>query len=414
MTDRSTRFGEWMYGFGVSKMRFGLESTAELLRRLGDPQNDITAIHVAGSDGKGSTCSMIYSVLLKAGVNAGLYTSPHLMRFNERISVNGKDIEDDELGSLMEKVRPVADRMASEGMECTFFEVATALAFLHFSDKGVKYAVIETGMGGRLDATNVLMPEVTAITHISMEHAEILGDTVEKIAFEKAGIIKHKVPVITSNTNSVLDVIRDVAKKRDAPLIAIPPDEVKVLSFSDGRVETEYQGRKYRIGIPGSCQAENAAVAIECIRALNIGITGDQISNGLKDVVWRGRMEYLKDEEIIIDVSHTAAGAEILADDILKTYGKVILIIGMFGDKSADEICKHMSRTASRIVVTSPNSERAMPAERLAEIMRRYSNDVSVENGIGEAIDSVIGKGTILITGSLNMAGEAMSWLKKI
>jgi dihydrofolate synthase/folylpolyglutamate synthase len=402
-----------MYGFGVSKMRFGLESTAELLRRLGNPQNDITAIHVAGSDGKGSTCSMIHSVLLKAGVSVGAYTSPHLMRFNERISVNGKDIGDDELEALMEKVRPVADRMASEGMECTFFEVATALAFLHFSSNGVKYAVIETGMGGRLDATNVLIPEVTAITHISLEHSEILGDTKEKIAFEKAGIIKHNVPVITANTGSVLDVIRDAAKKRDAPLIAIPPDDVKILSFNDGRVEMEYHGRTYRIGIPGSCQAENAAVAIECIRSLNIGITEENISEGLKDVVWRGRMEHLVDEDIIIDVSHTAAGAEILADDILKTYGKVILIIGMFSDKSADEICRSMARAASKIVVTSPDSERAMPAERLAEIMRKYSNGVSLKKNVGEAIDSVIGKGTILITGSLNMAGEAMSWLRR-
>jgi len=304
--------------------------------------------------------------------------------------------------------------MASEGMECTFFEVATALAFLHFSGKGVEYAVIETGMGGRLDATNVLVPEVTAITHISMEHSEILGDTEEKIAFEKAGIIKNNVPVITANTGSVLDVISGVAKKKDAPLIAISPDDVKILSFNDGHVEMEYHGRTYSIGIPGSCQAENAAVAIECIRSLNIGITEDQISEGLKDAVWRGRMEYLIDENIIIDVSHTAAGAEILADDILRTYGKVILIIGMFGDKSADEICRHISKAASKIIVTSPNSERALPAEKLAEIMRKYSNDVSVENSIGEAIDSVIGSGTILITGSLNMAGEAMSWLKKI
>jgi len=402
-----------MYGFGVSKMRFGLESTAELLRRLGNPQNDITAIHVAGSDGKGSTCSMIYSVLLKAGVSVGAYTSPHLMRFNERISVNGNDIEDDELEALMEIVRPVADRMASEGMECTFFEIATALAFLHFSHKGVRYAVIETGMGGRLDATNVLVPEVTAITHISMEHAEILGDTEEKIAFEKAGIIKNNVPVITANTNSVLGVIEDVAKKRDAPLIAISPDDVKITSFNDGHVEMKYRGTIYRIGIPGSCQAENAAVAIECIRSLNIGVTDDNISEGLKDVVWRGRMEYLIDEDMIIDVSHTSAGAEILANDILRTYGKVILIIGMFSDKSADEICRSMARAASRIVVTSPDSERAMPAERLAEIMRRYSNDVSVKDNIGEAIDSVTGNGTILITGSLNMAGEAMSWLRR-
>jgi len=406
-------FGEWMYGFGVSKMRFGLESTAELLRRLGDPQNDFRSIHVAGSDGKGSTCAMIYSVLLKAGVNAGAYTSPHLMRFNERISVNGNDITDGELESLMAKVRPVADRMASEGMECTFFEVATALAFLHFSKTGVEYAVIETGMGGRLDATNTVMPEVTAITHISLEHAEILGDTVEKIAFEKAGIIKHGVPVVTANTGSVLDVIKDVAEKRGAPVTAISPDDVRISSFIDGRVTMEYLGTAYNIGIPGSCQAENAAVATECIRSLGNETIGNHISDGLKDVKWRGRMEYIEDRDVIVDVSHTAAGAGILADDVLRTYGKVILVIGMFSDKSADEICRSLSRTASKVVVTSPDSERAMPSERLAGIMKKYHNDVSIESDIRTAIDSVIGKGTVLVTGSLNMAGEAMSWLRK-
>ncbi|MDR0791312.1 MAG: bifunctional folylpolyglutamate synthase/dihydrofolate synthase, partial [Methanomassiliicoccaceae archaeon] len=161
-----TDFERWMYGIGMNRMRFGLENITELLRRLGDPQNDIKAIHIAGSDGKGSTCAMIYSILLKAGIRTGLYTSPHLIRFNERISVDGNDIDDDELAHLMDVVRPVADRMLREGTDCTFFEIATALAFLYFSRKGVEYAVLETGMGGRLDATNTVIPEVTAITNI--------------------------------------------------------------------------------------------------------------------------------------------------------------------------------------------------------------------------------------------------------
>ena len=404
-------FSEWMNGLGMNRMRFGLDNITELLRRLGDPQNKFRSIHVAGSDGKGSVCAMIYSALLSANVKAGLYTSPHLMRFNERISVNGSEVTDDELETLAGIVKPVADRMLKEGLDCTFFEVATALAFLHFARTGVEYAVLETGLGGRLDATNTVMPIITAITHISIEHAEILGDTVEKIAFEKAGIIKRKVPVVTANIGSALDVINGVAKKNDAAVIPIGRDDPKIISFRKGHTVTEYRGNVYEIGIPGRCQAENAAVAAECLR--RIGIPQEHITKGLKEVRWRGRMEYFADEDVIVDVTHTADGAQRLAEDVLETYGKVTLIIGMFNDKSADKICASLSRAANGIIVTAPSSERAMPPERLAGTMRRYSDDVTIEERLGDAIDSAKGKGTVLITGSLHMAGEAISYLKR-
>ncbi|MDR0778974.1 MAG: bifunctional folylpolyglutamate synthase/dihydrofolate synthase [Methanomassiliicoccaceae archaeon] len=405
-------FSEWVYGLGMNRMRFGLDNITELLRRLGDPQKRFKTVHVAGSDGKGSTSAMIYSILLKANIKAGLYTSPHLMRFNERISVCGEDIEDDELAHLMGIVRPVVDQMLSEGTDCTFFEVTTALAFLHFSLKGVKYAVLETGLGGRLDATNTVIPEVTAITNISLEHTDILGDTVEKIAFEKAGIIKNGVPVITANVGSTLDVIKRVAAEKGAELIAVDRNDVKIISFTGGFVKMEYSGNEYDVGIPGSCQAENAAVAAECVMHLRTDVSG-YIKKGLKEVIWHGRMEHFPDENIIIDVSHTAAGAERLAGDVMETYGKVTLVLGMFIDKDADQICRSLSKISSNIVITAPSSERAMPPERLAEIMKKYSCDVSVKEDLREAIDSVRGKGTVLITGSLHMAGEAMSYLRK-
>jgi len=396
----------------MNRMRFGLDNITELLERLGNPQNNFRSVHIAGSDGKGSTCAMIYSVLLSAGIRAGLYTSPHLIKFNERISVNGNEISDGELEDLAATVIPVVNEMLSEGFDCTFFEAATATAFLHFSRKGVEYAVLETGMGGRLDATNTVIPEVTAITNICVEHADILGDTEEKIAFEKAGIIKKNVPVITANTGNVLGVIKSVAKDMSAPVIAIDEDDVKIISFDKGRATMRYLDNVYEIGIPGKCQAENAAIAIECVKNLRKKISDENIAKGLKDVVWKGRMEYLSDKNIIIDVTHTVAGAGRLADDVLDTYGKVTLIIGMFGDKDADSICRSLSRVASRIIVTAPNSERAMPPDELAEIMKKYSDSVSSKGSIKDAIDSVKGNGTVLITGSLHMAGEAMAYLK--
>ena len=402
-------FTEWIDGLGMNRMKFGLENITELLRRIGDPQKDFLSIHIAGSDGKGSTCAMIYSILRKAGIRTGSYTSPHLIKFNERISVDGVDIKDAELAELMRTVRPIADQMLAEGMDCTFFEIATALAFLHFSRSGVKYAILETGMGGRLDATNTVIPEITAITHISIEHAEILGDTVEKIAFEKAGIIKKGVPVVTPNQGNVLGVINGVASKNGSEVIRT--EVHKILSFKNGQVTMRYSGNEYIIGIPGRCQAENASIAIECAKRL--GIPKEHIYEGIRDVKWRGRMEYFAEDDIIVDVSHTADGAQRLADDIIETYGKVTLVIGMFNDKSADRICEALSRAASRVIVTEPGSERAMPSAKLAGTMKEYFPDVCVEADLGKAIDLAKGKGTVLITGSLHMAGEAISYLKK-
>ena len=405
-------FSEWLYGLGMNRMRFGLDNISELLKRLGDPQKGFKAIHVAGSDGKGSVCAMIYSVLREAGISAGMYTSPHLVRFNERISVNGNDITDAELEDIGAMIRPAAEGMLSEGYDCTFFEAATAAAFMYFQRKKIRYAVLETGLGGRLDATNVVHPVVTAITNISKEHADILGDTIEKIAFEKAGIIKKGVPVITANTGSVLNIIKNVAKEKGAPLMSVDPD-VSIMSFAGGHAAISYLNDVCEIGIPGRCQAENAAVAIECVR--RIGEDTEQfIKKGLKDVRWRGRMEYFPDDDIMIDVTHTAAGAERLSADITETYGKVILIVGMLNDKSADLICASLSKAASEVIVTSPNSERAMPAAKLAEIMNKYSDKVSMTDDVPASVRMAKGRGTVLITGSLHTAGEAMTYLKKM
>jgi dihydrofolate synthase/folylpolyglutamate synthase len=255
------------------------------------------------------------------------------------------------------------------------------------------------------------MPEITAITHISVEHAEILGDTAEKIAFEKAGIIKKGVPVVTANVGNVLEVINGVAERNGAPMIEIRSN-AKITSFRKGHATMNYHGNVYEINIPGRCQAENAAIAIECVRHIE-NITEEHIVKGLKDVRWRGRMEYFSDENIIVDVTHTADGAERLAEDVLEIYGKVTLIIGMFNDKSADDICRSLSRIAKEVIVTAPTSERAMPAVKLADTMRKYSDDISMKDDVRTAIDSAKGKGTVLITGSLHMAGEAISYLKK-
>ena len=404
---------EWLNSLGSLGMKLGLENISELLSKLGNPQNSFRSVHVAGSDGKGSTCAMIYSSLRAAGISAGSYTSPHIVSVNERISVNGNNISDEDLESILNIVRTAAEEMRTEGNECTFFEVMTAAAFLYFAEMNAEYAVLETGLGGRFDATNVVIPEISAITNISLEHTSILGNTIEKIAFEKAGIIKKGIPVVTANTGNALNTIGKISREKGSELIFADVSKIKNVNVTDSRTSMEYSGKRYEIGIPGRCQAENAIVAIEVLRRM--GIAEEHIEKGISDVKWPGRMEHIG--HIIVDVTHTASGALALSNDIEKMYGKVVLVIGMLNDKKAIEISENLSRIASDIVVTQPDSERAFPAKELEKIMKGFSSNVHFADNIGEAMDIAerIRSGKrILITGSLFMAGDLKKWLRRI
>ena len=406
---------KWLYGLSVHGIKLGLRNTVELLKRMGDPQNSFRSIHVAGTDGKGSTCAMIDSVLRRSGIRTGLYTSPHLIDFNERIAVSGRNISDEELCALADKVIPVVEDMEREGMQCTFFEVTTVIAFLYFVDMKIEYAVVEVGMGGRFDATNVILPEVSVITNISLEHMMYLGDTVEKIAFEKAGIIKENVPVITMNRGGPLDVIRSVASSKGSELIVI--DDVSVVSSEEGSVTMTYKGKTYVVGLPGDNQALNAAIAIEALGRISCSerVKG-HIANGLKDVRWPGRMQRIDGLPMILDVSHTSAGSEVLVKNIQKIYGKVVVVFGVLDDKDIDGIARNLSKIASKIVITLPDSERAMPLERVNGVVTKYVDIVFQANDVGKAIEKAMeirGDEMILITGSLFMAGDSLKWLRR-
>jgi folylpolyglutamate synthase/dihydrofolate synthase len=410
---------EWLNSLGSLGMKLGLENISELLSKLGNPQNSLRSIHTAGSDGKGSTCAMIFASLRAAGISAGLYTSPHIVSVNERISVNSSNISDEDLNAILNDIRVAAEEMKAEGNECTFFEVITAAAFLHFSQKKVEYAVLETGLGGRFDATNIVIPEVSVITHISLEHTSILGNTIEEIAFEKAGIIKNGVPVITANTGAAFEVIKRISEERGSELILADVSKIKNVNVTDTGTSMEYSGNEYVIGIPGRCQAENAIVAIETLK--KIGIREEHIKKGLSEVRWPGRMEHIG--HIIVDVTHTGSGALALSEDIKKLYGKVVLIIGMLNDKKIVEISKNLISIASAIVVTQPDSERAFPATELKKIMEGLCEDMNIKidihiaDNIAKAMETAekIRNGErILVTGSLFMAGDLKKWLRRI
>lgn len=406
---------DWLYGIDLHSIILGMDKITELLNRLGNPQDSFLSIHVAGSDGKGSTCAMLASVLSNAGIRTGMYTSPHIMEFNERISISGVPISDDDLADCISVVRKEVESMRENGMDCTFFEITTAIAFLYFKKMDVEYAVIEVGMGGRYDATNVIVPEVSIITNISMEHTDFLGDSIEKIAYQKAGIIKEGVPVVTVNRGAALDVIRDVAYGMDSELIVVSKPEI--VSLQEDCTVMRYDGKEYTIGIPGDYQAMNASMVLEALAQLSCyEDIYDKIDEGLRKTVWPCRLQKIKDVPLIIDVSHTFEGSKIAFRNVSKIYGSVTAVFGLLSDKDIEGVSKNISTIASKVIVTVPDTPRAADPEKVRKEVSKYVMDVEFVPDVADAIDRAMeirGDENILVTGSFYMAEGAMEWLKR-
>ena len=405
----------WLRNLTRLGIKLGLKNITELLARIGNPQRSFKTIHVAGSDGKGSTCAYLYSILRSAGIKAGLYSSPQIVDFNERISVDGKDISDDEFLLLAYEVMVVVESMKDEGYDCTFFESTTALAFLYFQRKGVECAVIEVGMGGRFDATNIIDPEVTVITNISKEHTQMLGNSISEIAIEKAGIIKPGVPVITCNSGPALDEISNIARSMKSELVVV--DDVSLIDMCQTSSVMEYRGERYEVGIPGSYQATNAAMAIEA--SSRVRLYKDlvpHIKDGLKNTLWPGRMQKIDGLPLIVDVTHTKNGMAALSKDILEIYGKVTVVFGILSDKDIVGISECVAKMAEQVIVTEPDSDRAMKISEVSRVMGLRMDDVIVSDSVEFAIETALEnmKGSaVLVTGSFRMAEGAMRWLKK-
>ena len=259
---------EWFDGLTRRGVKPGLDSTEELLRRVGDPREGMRYVHVAGTDGKGSVCAMVESILKASGMRVGAFTSPHIMKVNECIRIDGEDISDADLDQLIGMIRPHAEAMAAEGRECTNFEVLTVLALKYFSLVSADIAVIEVGMGGRLDSTNVITPVVSVINNIGMEHTEFLGDTIQEIAMEKAGIMKPGVPCVTMNPDEVFAVLEAHAEEVGCPLKRVMRDDAEVMASWPDHVDMVYRGESYTVALPGRHQARNASLAIEAVMAL--------------------------------------------------------------------------------------------------------------------------------------------------
>ena len=406
--------GEWLTGLDERRIVPGLRNITELMKRLGDPQNDYRTIHVAGSDGKGSVCEMVYSVLRFSGIRAGKFSSPYIEDRNECISVDGISISDEDLDTILNEVRSKADAMKGEGYECTFFEVLTAAAYLWFSRCGVEYAVIEAGMGGTLDATNVIIPEVAVITNVSMEHTKYLGNTLGEVASHKAGIMKAGVQTLTSAKGEALDVIKKRAEEIGSKLTVVRSGELKGMDVYGSDVI--YGGESYRIGIPGSYQCENMALAIETVRKLPMADRLEpHIREGLRESRLPGRMERILQTPIVIDGTHTVAGMTALCRDIKELYDKVLVVVGILSDKNIEGMMGLLSGISNGMIVTAPDSERALPADKLGEIASKYLDEVVVIENEKDALDYAMETAnvrTILVTGSFRMVEGAKRWLR--
>jgi dihydrofolate synthase/folylpolyglutamate synthase len=418
---------QWLADFEKYGWVFGLDRISTLMEKLGNPQKELKVIHVAGTNGKGSVCNFISSILQQAGYSVGLYVSPHLERFSERIVVNGDEISDDDLEKVIERVRPFVDEMKAQGNAPTFFEIVTALAFLYFHDRAVDYAVVEVGLGGRLDATNIVTPLVSVITNISLEHTDILGDSIEKIAFEKAGIIKEGVPVVTATTGYARDVIAKVAKDHNAPVVFVEQTWWKRVLWDGSEQEFSVQGslREYtvRTSLLGPHQGENIAIALTAVEQMQMNgvfLTDADILKGVEVASNPGRMEIVAESPVILlDGAHNPGGIKVLVEALTQdfTYKHLILVLGVLNAKDITPMVAMIVPVADCIIVTKSSSPRAYDPILLKEQITAVdpSKEVVVTNSVPEAIDHARRharrKDLICVTGSLFTVGEARQYL---
>lgn len=413
---------DWLFGLEARGIKFGLKNITELMHRMGDPQESYRMIHVGGTNGKGSVCALTSSALMEAGYSVGMYTSPHIVDFGERIQIDGVLLPEQEMLRLAEEVREISESMAEESPEkrMTFFELTTAMAFTRFAEMQVDWAVIEVGMGGRLDATNIMIPECTVITRLAIEHTEFLGDRIDQIAYEKAGIIKRGVPLVTgASSGNGLETIVKIAQELDAPIKVLDEDlKYRLVQTSLEGTDMEIVGGpRLSSKLAGGYQAANMALAYMALKELHLPELNDEvIARGMRNAKWPGRLETIHTSpRVILDASHTGDGARVVAAELGKLLeGDMILVMGVLGDKDLDEMARVFGSLSKRAIATSPRSKRSFSANRVEEALLPHCPLVERVDDVGNALHHALEisgpKDTILVTGSLYTIGEAKRW----
>jgi len=413
-------------------VHYDLRRMDELLARLGDPHLNTRTVHIAGTKGKGSVAAMMTSTLTAAGYKTGLFTSPHLHTFNERIRIDDRLISDDEIVALVKKLKPevgAVNERAAYG-ELTTFEVITALGFAHFRQKGVDVQVVEVGLGGRLDATNVVRPEVCIITSISLDHTEVLGNTLTEIAAEKSGIIKPGSIVVTSpQADEAGKVIEQACLNCDAELVKVGNDVTwRGLDHDSGGQSFRVKGRtgSYELSIPllGQYQVENAAVAVAALEILaekGLRISGDNIARGLAKVNWPGRLQVLSRQPLLVaDGAHNPYSARKLRESLGQyfDFDRGVLIIGTSSDKDIAGMVSELVPLFDRVIITRSTHPRAMAVDPIAAEFSRYGVEVQVTEDISTAMPLALAmtgeRDIICVTGSLFVAAGAIEQAKEL
>ena len=403
-----------------------LSRVQRLMERLGNPQFAAKTVHVAGTKGKGSTAAMITSILKKAGYPVGLFTSPHLLSYTERIRLDGEPITEDEWVRLTEVIKPEVEAVNAEGTygELTTFELYTAMAFVCFRDAGVEYQVMEVGLGGRLDATNVVQPQVCVITSISYDHTEVLGNTLAKIAGEKAGIIKPGAIVVTSPQQpEAMEVIEKICREKGVRLVKAGEEITwQIKEFGTDSQQFRHKGLngEYDLIVPlaGEHQVENAAAAVTAVELLaDIGakISPGDIAGGLAELKWYGRLQVLRREPwLVIDVAHNTDSMEKLAGALKKhfEYDKLVFILGFSSDKDIKGMIARASAMTDSIILTRTRSPRAVKPESMVEEFQKHSVTPEITDNVHEALTLALGvsgkSDLICAAGSVFVIAEAM------
>ena len=411
---------DYLHGLAVFGARFGLETTQRMAAALGNPQQRLRFIHVAGTNGKGSTCAMLESIYRAAGLRVGLFTSPHLVSFRERMQVNRQLISETDVARLVEEVISNQCLVISQELGCaaslntdhspTLFEFVTVMALKSFAEQRCDVVIWETGLGGRLDATNIVTPLASVITNIALDHQQWLGDTLAKIAAEKAGIIKPGVPVLAAaDAPEAVAVIREVAARCGA-MFTLVEDEL------NAGLEA---GAPISLPLRGAHQRRNAALAVAVVQALQgkLPVSEDAIRRGLETVQWAGRLQVASvgGREFILDGAHNLDGARALVAGLCSEFGvrPFALVLGMLGDKDCELMCRELAPLARRIAAVRVSSRRSLEPSVLAEICSRANPAVLVtaHESVADALASLEKEPRVVIAGSLYLIGEAMERL---
>lgn len=412
---------------------YGLERTYRLLEILGNPQNDYKIVHIAGTNGKGSITSMVTSLLMEKGFKVGMYTSPYLEEFEERIQVNKNNIPKEKLGILMDEVKMAVDTVIKEGYtHPTEFEIITALMYLYFSREKVEYAVVEVGLGGRLDSTNVITPILSVIASISYDHTNILGSTLTEIAGEKAGIIKKNVDVVSFvQQDEALKVLQDKAKEMNSKLTAISQDNAKLVRINNKEsfyqeVEVKVDEDVFNVELPllGEHQILNLLTALQAFKEVckkeNLKFDINEIQNAIKNVKWIGRLEVMNNKPLlVIDGAHNFQGISTLRSNVHKyfKYDKIYLCLGILADKEVNKMIEVITPEAEKVYSLTPHNTRAESSEDLRkEILKYNKNCIAVddyEEALTMALKDASSDDLVLISGSLYMIGDMRKIITK-